>query len=211
MSSITNLLLLLCSSIASVSSFPVEVLVCTEALCPDSKQFVQTQLVPVFSQLGPEVMDLQLVPFGNAHLKSDGAVECQHGVGECDANVYELCAIHMNPNPKEYLPFVDCLYNVLPMGGQHEEPLDKHIFQNCTGNLWWSGIHACRAIPGAVRKLIQAADAATPDNHKGVPWIEIDGNHMDEGQLDFKTEICKAFVAKGGSHPACSAVLLEDS
>jgi hypothetical protein len=45
----------------------------------------------------------------------------------------------------------------------------------------------------------------TPSDHQYVPWIVIDGDHLDAEEQDkFKIEICKAFVAKGGSHPACN-------
>lgn len=202
-------LLVVASSLATAvatnhgASEAVKVLVCTEALCPDCENFVREQLVPVYSQLGPDVIDLQMIPFGNAHLGSNGTVECQHGQGECDANVYELCAIYMNPDPKEYLPFLACLAQTLPMG-HHDDPFDPTLFEQCATTVWWSGIEACHDTPGAVRKLIQAAAEATPKAHKYVPWIEIDGTHLDEENLDFKTEICKVFVANGGSHPGCS-------
>lgn len=197
------------ASIAVTSkSKPVKVLVCTEALCPDCEDFVETTLVPVFSQLGSEVIDLQLVPFGNAHLHEDGSIECQHGPGECDANAYELCAIGANPDPKDHLPFISCLAEALPMG-HHDDPLDPQLFQQCAENnsLWWSRIQACHDIPQAIGNLVEKAAAETPDDHKYVPWIEIDGDHMDEQTLDFKTEVCKAFVANGGLHPACNGDL----
>jgi len=144
-SSTVNLLLLLLSTsfviTTCAAATPVKVLVCTESLCPDCEQFVQKQLVPIYSQLGPDVIDLQVVPYGNARRRINSTtttIECQHGVGECDANVYELCAIYMNPNPNDYLPFLDCLAKVLPMG-RHDEPLNPQLFENCaSGSLWWS-------------------------------------------------------------------------
>ena len=220
-SSTVNLLLLLLSTsfviTTCAAATPVKVLVCTESLCPDCEQFVQKQLVPIYSQLGPDVIDLQVVPYGNARRRINSTtIECQHGVGECDANVYELCAIYMNPNPNDYLPFLDCLAKVLPMG-RHDEPLNPQLFQNCaSGLLWWSGIQACHGNPATVQKVLQAAAVATPSDHQYVPWITIEGIHLDEEQLDFKTEICKAFVVanNGESHPACSSttvlLLLEE-
>jgi interferon gamma-inducible protein 30 len=196
--------LLAASVVVTSTSAPVKVLVCTEALCPDCEDFVLKTLVPVFQQLGPEVIDLQLIPFGNAKLEDDGTVVCQHGDGECDANAYELCAIHSNPDPKDYLPFISCLAEALPMG-HHDDPLDPHLFQDCADDtsLWWSRIQACRDIPQAVGELVKVAASETPADHKYVPWIEIEGDHMDEETLDFKTEVCKAFIASGGSHPGC--------
>eukprot|EP00545_Synedropsis_sp_CCMP1620_P005842 CAMPEP_0119013244 /NCGR_PEP_ID=MMETSP1176-20130426/8235_1 /TAXON_ID=265551 /ORGANISM="Synedropsis recta cf, Strain CCMP1620" /LENGTH=236 /DNA_ID=CAMNT_0006966323 /DNA_START=28 /DNA_END=738 /DNA_ORIENTATION=+ len=196
--------LIVASIVVASASEPVKVLFCEEALCPGCGIFVETSLVPVYSQLGPDVIDLQLIPFGNAQIQDDGSVECQHGVGECDANTYELCAIDINPDPQDYLPFIGCLAHTLPKGSS-DEPLDPQLFQDCadSSNLWWSRIQVCHDTPETVDRLVKQAAAATPDDHQYVPWVEIEGDHMDIEHLDFKTEVCKAFLAKGGSHPAC--------
>lgn len=204
-----RLLLSILVVVAVGASSPVEVLVCTEALCPDCEHFVADHLVSVYEELGPEVMNLKLVPYGNAKLLANGTAVCQHGVGECDANIYELCAISLHPDPDKYLPFVQCLAENLPMG-HADKPLDQKLFQDCATNsagLWWSRILACHDIPKVATKMVQNAAAATPSDHTYVPWIEIEGDHMDEEKQDFKEEICKAFVAKGGSDPKCDGVV----
>ena len=116
-------------------------------------------------------------------------------------NVYELCAIYMNPNPNDYSPFLDCLTKVLPMGRQHDEPLNPQLFENCaSGSLWWSDgtfkhvmVKSCYYCPKGTPK------AAAKWRHQIMiinimcHGITIDGIHLDnEEQLDFKTEICKA-------------------
>ena len=66
----------------------------------DCEQFVQKQLIPIYSQLGPVVIDLQVVvPYGNARRRrrrinnstttttTTTTIECQHGIGECDAKM----------------------------------------------------------------------------------------------------------------------------
>jgi interferon gamma-inducible protein 30 len=211
----TVLRLLVAASVAAVSSSqPVKVLVCTEALCPGCEHFVGHDLMPVYSQLGSDVIDLQLVPFGNAKLQDDGTVECQHGAGECDANIYELCAIAANPDPADYLPFIGCLIETLPMGHQ-DNPFDPMIFEKCaeTSDLWFSRIKLCHDDEKVAAKLVKQAAANTPADHKYVPWIEIEGEHFDVGNrtLDFKTEVCSAFVANGGSSPACNNILEEET
>lgn len=200
---------LLATSIVVVStSTPVKVLVCEESLCPGCGEFVETSLVPVYTQLGPEVIDLQLVPFGNAHIQDDGSVLCQHGVGECDANVYELCGIDVNPDPKDYLPFIACLAKTLPKGSS-DDPLDTELFEDCadSSNVWWSRIQVCHDTPETADRLVKQAAANTPDDHQYVPWVEIEGTNMDIETLDFKTEVCKAFIANGGSNPACDEIV----
>jgi hypothetical protein len=36
--------------------------------------------------IDPPVLEVNLVPFGNADVKNDGSFECQHGPKECLAN-----------------------------------------------------------------------------------------------------------------------------
>ena len=54
-----------------------------EALCPDCERFVRDTLRPALlpeAGTGLEgVVDLRLVPAGNAKIGAGGAIECQHG------------------------------------------------------------------------------------------------------------------------------------
>ena len=63
------------------------------------------------------MVNLTLVPFGNAHIGTFGKLSCQHGEEECEGNRYahpqsrqsyeliagalswEQCAIHLYPGP----------------------------------------------------------------------------------------------------------------
>lgn len=183
----------------------VKVKVCTEALCPGCQEFVLKQVIPTYSSLGPKVMDLQIVPFGNAML-SNKTVECQHGLGECDANTWEQCMIAVFPKPFEYLPMLECLENTLPMGS-HPEKFPPSIFEKCAQevSLEFPKIQYCHDNADMAWKVLQRAAKDTPKEHKYVPWAVIDGKHMDEEHDDLLQAVCKAYVAKGGSHPACSS------
>ena len=187
----------------------VKVKVCTEALCPGCQEFVLNDLVGTYQKLGPDVMDLELVPFGNAKL-SNKTVACQHGVGECDANSYEQCMIHTYPVPKQYLPMLECLENELPMGS-HEEKFDVEIFEKCArqAGLDFPSIQFCHDDPTTAWQVLHKAAKDTPSDHKYVPWVVIDGKHLDVEHEDLLEEVCKAYVAKGGSYPACKSATLE--
>lgn len=72
----------------NVQPEPVKVTVLTEALCPYCEKFIVDQLFPTFEALGKTAMDLNVIPFGNARINEEHeTVDCQHGAGECDANV----------------------------------------------------------------------------------------------------------------------------
>jgi interferon gamma-inducible protein 30 len=182
----------------------VKVKVCTEALCPGCREFVLEHLISTFDILGSEVMDMQVVPFGNAKIENK-TITCQHGVGECDANTWEQCMIHFFPHPEQYLPMLSCLEDSLPMGSR-TTAFPVEIFETCAkhANLDFYPIQQCHDDPALATKVLQDAANATPADHTYVPWVEIDDNHLDIQSQDFMEQVCKAYVAKGGSHPACA-------
>ena len=148
-------------------------------------------------------MNLEIVPFGNAKM-DDKQVSCQHGVGECDANSYEQCMIYSYPDPNLYLPMLACLEEKLPMG-KRESKFPVNVFEMCARNvsLDFAPIQECHDDVDMAWKILKQAADATSDYHDHVPWIEIDGIYMNEETREFMEEICKAYQAKGGSHPAC--------
>lgn len=68
-----------------------------ESLCPYSARFIVNQLDKIFSNGLISIVDLQLFPYGNAKVLSDGEIICQHGSYECLLNTVEACAIDAWP------------------------------------------------------------------------------------------------------------------
>lgn len=198
------------------SVVPVKVKVLEESLCPGCKEFIQDQLTPVYHTLGATVMTLQIIPFGNARfIASDEdpnkmILECQHGEAECDANSYEQCvALALYPYPQRYLPFLHCLYDVLSPG-YSDEKIDRSLVATCAKKsaLDWDSIAHCHDDEQFSTAMQWVAYNLTPD-HEYVPWVEIDGVHVemdDDDSLMFA--ICKAYQARGGTNPHCATVLL---
>jgi interferon gamma-inducible protein 30 len=184
----------------------VHVLAAVEALCPDCRSFMNDQLYPMFEILGPQVVDLTVVSFGNAVIDvKSKRVDCQHGPAECDANSYEQCAASLYPYPERYLRYLRCLDNELEMG-HRDEPFSTSLFAGCARDsaLDFAPIKACHDDPEQAWKLQRQAAAATPQQHTYVPWIEINGIHsMDETQDSLLAAVCRAYEDGGGSHPAC--------
>lgn len=48
-----------------ITLLPVSIEVFYEALCPDSRSFLLTQLLPTYNKI-PEAMNVQLIPYGKA-------------------------------------------------------------------------------------------------------------------------------------------------
>ncbi len=192
---------------------PVKVKVLDEALCSGCKEFVQKSLAPAYELLGATVIELQVIPFGNARYvaneddPNETVLECQHGEAECDANSFEQCvSLHLYPYPQRYLPFIHCLYDELPMA-YSDELIDRSIYASCAKKsaLDWNSIAACHDDPTRATALQQIAYALTSKDHQYVPWVEIEGAHAEmESDDSFLEAVCAAYLKKGGCHPACA-------
>lgn len=103
--------------------------------------------------------------------------------------------------PDEHLAFMECLTHKLPMG-HRDDPFDTSIFEDCAeqAGLWFSRLQACHDSDEAW-EVQQDAAQATPSSHKYVPWVEVNGRHIDEDNDDLKTLICDAYQ---GEFDACN-------
>lgn len=184
---------------------PVSLTVLTEALCPYCELLIRDDVTTAMAQLGPSVMNLEVIPFGNAEMTSETSVECQHGLGECDANVYELCAIQLYPDPVEYLPFLTCLSQKLHPDFDNTT-IPECPFRSCAkeAHMSWPSIQDCHA--QEYYSVLQKAADRTPD-HQYVPWIILEGEHIERNEdFDLVVILCEAYEKKGGSYPACTGL-----
>lgn len=78
-----------------------------EALCPYCAGFVREQLGDVMRELS-DLVDLTLVPFGNAQVQKDGTIKCQHGEDECLGNKILSCAMEKHPKQDQWFLFAWC-------------------------------------------------------------------------------------------------------
>ncbi|PNX90600.1 gamma-interferon-inducible lysosomal thiol reductase, partial [Trifolium pratense] len=70
-----------------------------ESLCPYCANFIVNYLPQVFEQDLISIVDLKLVPWGNAKLRDNSTIVCQHGPVECLLDTVEGCAIDLWPQP----------------------------------------------------------------------------------------------------------------
>ena len=54
-----------------------------------------------------EIFTLKYVPWGNAEVKQDHEIVCQHGPTECVMNTVQACALYYYPN---MLAIINCIY-----------------------------------------------------------------------------------------------------
>ncbi|PRQ42840.1 putative gamma interferon inducible lysosomal thiol reductase GILT [Rosa chinensis] len=69
-----------------------------ETLCPYCADFIVNHLAKIFQNGLISIVNLRMVPWGNAWLNSDGSFACQHGTDECLLNTIEACTITIYPN-----------------------------------------------------------------------------------------------------------------
>lgn len=175
------------------------------ALCIDCQRFFNNQLYDTFHKLGPDVMELNVIPFGNAHLDVvSQTVTCQHGEGECDANSWEQCAVEQTI-PRVYIEFLNCLEHTLPMG-HADEAFSDSVFLGCaaiTDDLDDSALQKCHDNPMLQWQLQEKYAKATPE-HDYVPWVLVNGKKIDEENDSLLEVVCSEFTASGGSADACN-------
>ncbi|XP_040992017.1 gamma-interferon-responsive lysosomal thiol protein-like [Juglans microcarpa x Juglans regia] len=171
-----------------------------ESLCPYSANFIINYLVKLFETDLISVVDLNLVPWGNAKIRGNDTFDCQHGPYECLLNTVEACAIHIWPGLSEHFPFINCVETLVyerkyPQWEScfDELGLDPKPITDC----YSSGY-------GKELELQYAAETnALEPPHKYVPWVVVDGEPLYEDYENFISYICKAY--KGVALPnACS-------
>ncbi|KAL9238908.1 hypothetical protein vseg_013276 [Gypsophila vaccaria] len=169
-----------------------------ESLCPGCQEFILEDLSPMFKNGLIDIVDLRLVPWGNARLYSNKSFACQHGPPECFLNTVEACAINAWPTPSAHFPFINCVEN-LAYEGKHTEwetcftklSLDPKLVKGCS-----SGQH------GIELELHYANEtAALSPQHEFVPWVVVDNKPIKEDIENFIVYICKAY--KGTPPSAC--------
>ncbi|KAF9598157.1 hypothetical protein IFM89_025714 [Coptis chinensis] len=90
-----------------------------ETLSPSSSWFIYFQLSLIFENGLIDIIDLHLVPSGNAR---NNAIVCEHGEDEGFLNTVEACAIYLLPLDKHY-PFLSCVGEYV----KHENYNDEWI------------------------------------------------------------------------------------
>lgn len=154
-------------------------------------------------------MKLTVLPFGNGRVDEEAKkISCQHGLAECDANTYELCAIELVHNHAEdYLPFLVCTAQSLP-AGYRDQAFATAKFRKCArkAGLWFEALEACHDSESMAWHVNWQAYRATPD-HPYVPYVLVEGSEWDDRDADLATEICRLYEKRGGTHPKCKELL----
>ncbi|XP_076151555.1 gamma-interferon-inducible lysosomal thiol reductase [Alosa pseudoharengus] len=186
----------------------VEVALYYESLCPGCRQFFALQLFPTWVMLH-DIMNVQLIPFGNAQESPAGQFTCQHGEEECLGNMIETCILNSTD-------FGTAFFTLFCM--ESSENVVKSA-ETCLGlyspTSNWESIMTCVKGDQGTKLMHENAvkTGALKPPHEYVPWITINGEHtedlQDKAMGSLFNLVCGLF--KGEKPPACAPAVQNKS
>eukprot|EP00262_Sarcandra_glabra_P011943 TRINITY_DN2964_c0_g1_i6.p1 TRINITY_DN2964_c0_g1~~TRINITY_DN2964_c0_g1_i6.p1 ORF type:complete len:268 (-),score=11.27 TRINITY_DN2964_c0_g1_i6:268-1071(-) len=222
------------SDSASATTGKVSLALYYETLCPYSANFIVNYLANIFDSGLIDIVDLNLVPYGNARIGSNNSIACQHGPYECLLNTVEACAINVWPDLNKHFTFIYCVESlvVLRKYTEWESCFEKTGFDSqpvvdCYNSGTGKEISKPRIRKRTLRitkestsRIIQriishrrdlflelqyaAETNALEPPHTYVPWVVVNGQPLYEDYENFETYICKAYT--GTLTTACKSL-----
>ncbi|KAK9168051.1 hypothetical protein Syun_000191 [Stephania yunnanensis] len=141
-----------------------------------------------------DIVDLRLVPFGNAEIGSDNkTITCQistHGPGECFLNTLEACAINAWPDLNTHFAFIYCIEHLVAEGKvkQWQSCFEKTGLDSAPiANCYKSGL-------GTKLELQYGNETKSlVPPHEYVPWVVVNNKPLYTDYANFTAYVCKAY------------------
>ncbi|KAG7168232.1 Gamma-interferon-inducible lysosomal thiol reductase-like 2 [Homarus americanus] len=161
--------------------------------------FVVDQLYPTWTIL-KDIMEVEMFPFGNAHDGEGWSFTCQHGNGECRANMIHACAKDHFKDINIEMEFVNCLLS---------SDYPPNAGATCAAQVGqdWAPIDACvNSVEGEnlLHEVAVEQEKLKPALYY-VPWILVndvlDGD--GESQDNLKKVVCDNYT--GTKPEACNS------
>ncbi|KAL3694914.1 hypothetical protein R1sor_008565 [Riccia sorocarpa] len=195
------------SSNASGSDGKVLLEFYSESLCPYCANFAVNYLSKFFQNGLIDIVELRVIPYGNARIYGGGDIVCQHGEDECKLNIIQSCAIHHYPDVTQWFPFFFCLEKLatdLPRNA---------VFKNwktCvdTSYVDLDTINSCFEGPLG-DKLVRGNGAETDSldpPHKYVPWVVVNGTPLYDEYEDVEKAVCQAYKGPLSKPTTCNRI-----
>ncbi|XP_030322181.1 gamma-interferon-inducible lysosomal thiol reductase isoform X2 [Calypte anna] len=153
-----------CGNTPHPAAPPVELSLYYESLCPACRGFLVHQLFTSWLVLPPEVLNITLVPYGNA----------------------QACLLHEAQNFSTSFPVIFCMES----GSSVTKNLEACL-QVYAPHLDGARISSCVRGPtgtALMHRNAQLTQALDPPHHY-VPWILINGKHTEELQAQAQTSL----------------------
>lgn len=161
-----------------------------ESLCPYSADFIVNHLVKLFQTNLISIVNLKMVPWGNARIAPNGTFVCQHGNDECLLNSIEACTIKAYADVEHHFRFIHCLER-LTIEGRYNE------WFNCIQMTGLGALPILNCYKSSKGKSIEQKFAKETAQlnppHTFVPWVVVNSHALQEDYQNFVTYICKAY------------------
>eukprot|EP00475_Leptophrys_vorax_P015820 TRINITY_DN2217_c0_g1_i1.p1 TRINITY_DN2217_c0_g1~~TRINITY_DN2217_c0_g1_i1.p1 ORF type:complete len:220 (-),score=67.64 TRINITY_DN2217_c0_g1_i1:54-680(-) len=193
---------------AFVGAETVNVELYYESMCPYCRGFITGSLNTAYNAQGlSKVMNLTMVPFGNAKESQDASgnfvYTCQHGAEECVGNLWAGCVIDQVMDVSKHFPVLECMEEA---GNSFETVVPKCAAKFGVDS---AGIVNCvNSQHGIDVQHINAEKTkALNPAHKYVPWIVINGQHTESMQGKAEDDLLSVVCDMLSDKPAgCSTL-----
>ncbi|KAL5742476.1 hypothetical protein ACOSP7_029208 [Xanthoceras sorbifolium] len=171
-----------------------------ESLCPGCATFISEYLVKDFENGLIDIVNLRLVPWGNAKVEEpNNTIICQHNEDECYFNTIEACAINAWPDLKTHFDFIDCLESQTSGERIHDK---EKMWRSCCQKLKLSEKPIQDCYSSGLGKTLELQYGEETNRlkppHKYVPWLTMTANQtVIEDLVHYTKYVCEAYK---GSH-----------
>ncbi|KAI3983322.1 hypothetical protein MKX01_013389 [Papaver californicum] len=187
---LSSVAVVVASPIPSSKPTKVSLALYYEALCPGCKNFIVNYFPKIFTSGLTDIMDLKLVPYGNAMIGKNNTIICQFGPEECFLNNVEACAIHVWPDVEKHSYFIYCVEDLILKGNSSQ-------WSSCLNVPGFSGkpIYDCiRSELGHQLELGYANETgALIPSHQYVPWVTVNKVPLYDDYDNFVKAVCNAY------------------
>ncbi|KAI3441413.1 uncharacterized protein J3R85_002319, partial [Psidium guajava] len=190
---LVTLLLFLISPSPSLSSDggKVNLSLYYESLCPGSADFIANYLVKAFDTDLIDIINLKIVPWGNARMDSrTGAFICQHGEVECYLNTIQACGIEVWSDLKPHFNFIRCVERNVSEGGLQAGKV--------------SAVHQEKSSNVAASKLWESCAEELKLEEAGIYKCYTSGRGRED-YLNFIDYVCQAYKGGPAKPTACNS------
>ncbi|XP_021891036.1 GILT-like protein F37H8.5 [Carica papaya] len=136
-----------------------------EALCPGYQYFITdgNGLIKLFKEDGLiDIVNLRFVPWGNAELKQNDTIVCQHGEEECYYNTIYACIIHALPDTFEHSMMIYCMEYMLKANNSGYR--GSEVWRECAKALLYPQEPIQKCFESGLGKQLELAYGKETDN-----------------------------------------------
>ncbi|XP_007489287.1 gamma-interferon-inducible lysosomal thiol reductase [Monodelphis domestica] len=165
----------------NTNSRPVSVEVYYETLCPGCREFVVMDLFPVWVLVGDSVLNVTLVPFGNAKESYENGTwqfDCQHGELECKLNTVQACLLDIYKNDfSAAFPVINCMLSSSDIENSLEPCLKVYSPKTSVDE-----VMKCANGPQGNKLMHQNAQKTLnlSPPHKYTPWVLLEKKLLED-------------------------------